>query len=327
MTKAIALLSGGLDSQLAAKIMLDQGIEVIGVNFKSAFFGASPAVTKAGENLNIPIEILDFSQEQLNIVKAPKFGYGKNMNPCIDCHALMFKIAGDYMKKIGADFLITGEVLGQRPKSQMITGLNTVENASGYKGYILRPLSAKLLPLTFPEHKGLVNRELLLDISGRSRIRQMALAEEFDLHDYPSPAGGCKLTEPAYGIRLRKFFQFDENASCEDMAYLKIARHFLIDDNAWLVIGRNKEDNEMLRTLRVEHDYLIASNSHFGPDAILRIKNNAVINALLQKAAAITASYGKGKGEENIIFTITPPHAEKYELKVNSNNFGLTPIQ
>lgn len=327
MTKAIALISGGLDSQLAVKIILEQGIEVIAVNFKSPFFGDSPSVYQAIKNLKIPLEILDFTEKHFQLVKAPKYGYGKNMNPCLDCHALMLNLAGEYMRKIGADFLITGEVLGQRPKSQMITGLNTVENASGFKGYILRPLCAKLLPPTIPEEKGLVNRELLLDISGRSRHRQIALAEEYDLRDYPSPAGGCKLTEPGFSIRLRKFFKYNANVVPDDVKYLKLGRHLVFDD-AWLIIGRDKAENELLRNMHSEKDYLIESNSHFGPDAILHLLDpKSETPHLMSQAASLTAFYGKGKEAQEVVMSITKPNQEKYQLTVKPDNFGKLPLQ
>jgi tRNA U34 2-thiouridine synthase MnmA/TrmU len=239
----------------------------------------------------------------------------------------MLNIAGDYMREIGADFLITGEVLGQRPKSQKITGLNTVENASGYKGYILRPLCAKLLPPTIPEEKGLVNRDLLLDISGRSRHRQMALAEEYDLRDYPSPAGGCKLTEPGFSIRLRKFFKYNSKAVPDDIKYLKLGRH-IVFDNAWLIIGRDKAENELLRTMHSEKDYLIESNSHFGPDALLHVLNPVTENpALISQAAALTAYYGKGKEALEVIMNITKPNQDKFQLTVKPDNFGMLPLQ
>jgi tRNA U34 2-thiouridine synthase MnmA/TrmU len=222
--KAVALFSGGLDSILAVKLIQEQGIEVRGVNFKTPFFGLSKtfAVIK---NIDIDLEIIDITQELLEILRNPKHGFGKNMNPCIDCHSLMFKKAGEYMIKIGASFIISGEVLGERPMSQNRNSLNIIKRESGFEGRILRPLSALLLAETIPEKEGLVDRSKLLDISGRSRKRQMELAAKMGIDDYPSPAGGCKLTEPAFSKRLRDLFTQD-SFSLEDIELLKLGRHF-----------------------------------------------------------------------------------------------------
>ena len=200
--KAVVLFSGGLDSILALKLIQEQGIEVKGVNFKTPFFGLGEAFVIA-KDLDIDLEIIDITEELLKILKNPKYGFGKNMNPCIDCHALMFKKAGEYMNKIGASFILSGEVLGERPMSQNRNSLSIIERESGLEGKILRPLSALLLTETIPEKGGLVDRNKLLDISGRSRKRQMKMADEMGIKDYPSPAGGCKLTEPSFSKRLR----------------------------------------------------------------------------------------------------------------------------
>ncbi|MGB6371043.1 MAG: tRNA 4-thiouridine(8) synthase ThiI, partial [Atribacterota bacterium] len=213
--KAVALFSGGLDSILAVKLIQEQGIEVRGVNFKTPFFVLDKTFA-AIKNLDINLEIIDITEELLKILKKPKYGFGKNMNPCIDCHALMFKKAGEYMNKIGASFILSGEVLGERPMSQNRNSLSIIERESGFEGKILRPLSALLLMETIPEKGGLVDRNKLLDISGRSRKRQMKLADEMGIKDYPSPAGGCKLTEPAFSKRLRDLFT-QESFSLEEI--------------------------------------------------------------------------------------------------------------
>ena len=202
MTRALAMISGGLDSILAAKLIKDQGIEVIGICFKSYFFNEENAI-KMTKQIGIRLEVVDFSEEQFEVVKNPKHGWGKNMNPCIDCHALMMKHSGRLLEEFNADFIITGEVLNQRPMSQNRQALNIVKKESGFSNKILRPLCALNLDPTEMELNGLVDREKLLKISGRSRKPQMELAEKWGIKEYPSPAGGCKLTEPNYSIRLR----------------------------------------------------------------------------------------------------------------------------
>ena len=224
--KAVALFSGGLDSILAVKLIQKQGIEVKGVNFITPFFGVEKTCLTI-KNLDMDLEIIDITQELLKILRNPKHGLGKNMNPCIDCHTLMFKKAGEYMTRIGASFILSGEVLGERPMSQNRNSLSIIERESEFEGRILRPLSALLLAETIPEKKGLVNRNKLLDISGRSRKRQMKLAVEMGIEDYPSPAGGCKLTEPIFARRLGDLFN-QESFSLEETG-LPWVRRILVE--------------------------------------------------------------------------------------------------
>src|SRR5665648_835552 len=228
--KAVALFSGGLDSILAVKLIEEQGIKVKGVNFKTPFFGPDKTFL-AAKSLDMDLEIIDITQELLEILRNPKHGLGKNMNPCIDGHTLMIKKAGEYMAKIGASFILSGEVLGERPMSQNRNSLSIIERESGFEGRILRPLSALLLAETIPEKEGLVDRNKLLNISGRSRKRQMELAIKMEIEDYPSPAGGCKLTEPAFSKRLRDLFT-QGVFSLEDIELLKLGRHFRLSTNA-----------------------------------------------------------------------------------------------
>ena len=200
MTRALAMISGGLDSILAAKLIKEQGIDVIGICFRSYFFSEESA-KKMTKQIDIPLVVVDFSKEHFELVKNPKHGRGKNMNPCIDCHSMMMNYAGELLEKYEADFIITGEVLNQRPMSQNRQALDIVKKESGFKDKILRPLCAKNLQPTEMELNGLVDREKLMKISGRSRKVQMALAEEWGIKEYPSPAGGCRLTEPGYAYR------------------------------------------------------------------------------------------------------------------------------
>ena len=265
--KALVLLSGGLDSMLAVKVLQEQGIEVTGLSFISCFFGAGKAEVAASQ-LGIKLKKVDFKIEHLKMTKNPKYGYGKNANPCIDCHSMMLR----YASKIkGYDFIATGEVLGQRPMSQNKSALATVAKYSGLNDKLLRPLSAKLLPETEIEKKGLVDRNKLLDISGRSRTRQTELATKYNLK-YPSPAGGCLLTDPNFGERLLETFKRWPDCKSEDIELLKHGRIFWANKTL-IVVGRNKEDNEALEKLAKKGDVVIELADVNGPLTIVRISN------------------------------------------------------
>ena len=294
--KAVALFSGGLDSILAVKLIQEQGIEVKGVNFKTPFFGLDKTFLVA-KSLDMDLEIIDITQELLEILRNPKHGLGKNMNPCIDCHTLMFKKAGEYMTKIGASFILSGEVIGERPMSQNRNSLSIIERESGFEGRILRPLSALLLAETIPEKKGLVDRNKLLDISGRSRKRQMELAVKMGIEDYPSPAGGCKLTEPAFSKRLRDLF-IQESFSLEEIELLKLGRHFRLSRNIKLVVGRNKEENEKIKEFFQEGDFLFKAKNLKGPVSLLKGAYR-VNDGFIDKSCQITARYCDRDEEEN----------------------------
>ncbi|MDD4908985.1 MAG: 7-cyano-7-deazaguanine synthase, partial [Candidatus Omnitrophica bacterium] len=238
--KAIALLSGGLDSILAARLILEQGIEVEGVHFTTVFYGdadyeqASGVAQKAAARLGIGLKIFEISENLIEIVKHPRHGYGANMNPCIDCHTLMFAKAGQYMWQSGASFLVTGEVLGERPMSQHKQALKTIEKESELEGLILRPLSAKLLEVTVPERQGWVDRDKLEAIQGRSRKMQMELADKFNITEYPNPAGGCLLTDPMFSGRLRDLIKHKIDFAVYDIRLLKLGRHFRLNGQAKL---------------------------------------------------------------------------------------------
>jgi len=294
--KAVALFSGGLDSILAVKLIQEQGIEVKGVNFKTPFFGLDKTFL-AAKSLDMDLEIIDITQELLEILKNPKHGFGKNMNPCIDCHTLMFKKAGEYMSKIGASFILSGEVLGERPMSQNRNSLNIIERESGFEGRILRPLSALLLAETIPEKGRLVDRNKLLNISGRSRKRQMELAVKMGIEDYPSPAGGCKLTEPAFSKRLRDLF-IQGVFSLENIELLKLGRHFRLSTDIKLVVGRNKEENEKIKEFFQEGDFLFKAKNLKGPVSLLKGACQAN-DGFIDKSCQITARYCDRNEEEN----------------------------
>jgi len=224
--KAVVMLSGGLDSALAVKVLLEQGIHVEAVNFATVFSkrpkaGRESAAKRMADQLGVQLHTIDISKEQLEIVKSPKFGRGSSMNPCIDCHILMVRKAKELMEKVGAHFVATGEVLGQRPMSQHQRALRLVETESGLKGSLLRPLSAKWLKPTVPERDGLVDRSRLLALRGRSRKPQMELAAKFGITGYETPAGGCILTDKSFGRRLRDLLEHDPDAGLDDLELLK----------------------------------------------------------------------------------------------------------
>jgi len=301
--KALVLFSGGLDSILACKILKEQKIEVVPVFFKSYFFGPEIAQKSAKENgLNLRIE--DISKEHLEIVKKPKFGWGTSMNPCLDCHILMLKKAKEIMKKENFDFVATGEVLGERPFSQTRNALAIVERESSLKGYLLRPLSAKLLEPTIPEKKGLIKRGKLFDIQGRSRKRQMALTKKFKIKWYPQPSGGCILTDLEFGKKLRdlleKYPEFDGN----DVETLKLGRHFW-EGNVKIIIGRNHEENLKLEKLKRKGDFIIKMENYPGPTALIRPYQGKVSDEILEKAKGLILKYSKkAKGKRDVKFQI-----------------------
>jgi tRNA-specific 2-thiouridylase len=294
--KAICVFSGGLDSMLAAELIRAQGIDVLGLFFETPFFSANKA-RESAQSMDLPLEVVDITKRHLDMIKHPKHGYGSNMNPCIDCHALMFKIAGEMLEKEGADFILTGEVLGQRPMSQNKKALAQIANESGLGGLLLRPLSAKRLPVTIPEEKGWVKRELLMDFQGRSRKPQMELARTLNIEGYPSPAGGCLLTEKVFSRRLRDLFSSQSNQDLREIELLKLGRHFRISPHAKLVVGRNEGENKKIRTLSGQNDLILISTSVPGPTVLL---SGSFSNASLELAAAITASYSDGEDSKEI---------------------------
>jgi tRNA-specific 2-thiouridylase len=292
--KALALLSGGLDSTLATKLILKQGIDVVAVNFASPFHSCAKdgcGVTEVAKQIGVPLKVVDVGEEYLKMLRKPKHGYGKNMNPCIDCRIFILKKAKKYAQEIGADFIFTGEVLGERPMSQHFSALKLVEEESGLKGKILRPLSAKLLPETVMEKKGLVDREKLLDIRGRSRKPQIKLAEEFNIK-YPSPAGGCLLTCREYASKLRDLFEHKKRCSMADMALLKVGRHFRLGENK-IIVGRNEEENKILTAKKARNDYYFEVPDVGSPITVLQ---GAKTKKAIKTAAALTAFYSDAKG-------------------------------
>ncbi len=324
MSKALGLFSGGLDSTLAALCLKRQSLDVTAVTFVTPFFGSAKA-KKMAQQLDIPLIIENISDIHLDMLKAPRYGYGKNMNPCIDCHAMMFRLAGEIMIERGFDFLFSGEVLGQRPMSQNANALRSVANYSGHPDRILRPLSAKLLPTTPMEQEGLVDRDLLLDIQGRSRKPQEALAREWQLKDFPSSGGGCLLTEIHFSARLRDLFDHQPDCTSNDVELLKIGRQFRLSELSKLTLGRHQKDNEAIRETASAAHIILRTPGLAGP---LGLVSGQPTEQDLQVASAIIASYCKGKEQKKVEvlaetpggeqrFTVTPmPRSEVKALSV-----------
>lgn len=264
MIKAISLFSGGLDSILAVELVRRQNIDVQCLTFTTPFFDPHKARAAAKQN-HWPLIIQDITAEHLEMLKAPRYGYGRNMNPCIDCHTLMLKIAGKKMEETGSSFIITGEVLGQRPMSQNKQSLYTVAKNSGYQDFILRPLSASLLDPIKAEKENLIDRSRLLSIQGRGRKEQIKLAADFGIMDYAPPAGGCLLTDPIFSRRLRDLFAHQGDKNFRDFDLLKYGRHFRVSDDCKIIVGRNHADNEAMKKLVMPDDFIFNMAEFPGP--------------------------------------------------------------
>ncbi|WP_200763130.1 7-cyano-7-deazaguanine synthase [Nitrosophilus alvini] len=304
--RALALFSGGLDSLLAMKLIIEQGIEVIALHFETGFGGAKDAyekqenLRKLTDKIGAKLEIVDVRDEYIQkVLFDPKYGYGKNFNPCIDCHAHMVRVAKALLEKLDAKFIISGEVLGQRPMSQRMDALKIVSEFSDADGLILRPLSAKLLPPTIPETEGWVDREKLLDISGRSRERQMELAKKWGIEDYPSPSGGCLLTDEYFSEKIRDFIKYD-TFEVEDIPILKVGRHFRLPDGAKLVIARNKEENEKIAAIENPKFVKISLPGIVGPLSLLS-KSAGKKDRELAASLALTYSKADKSKEHEVL--------------------------
>ncbi|MCF8131023.1 MAG: tRNA 4-thiouridine(8) synthase ThiI [Deltaproteobacteria bacterium] len=301
--KAISVFSGGLDSMLSAELIRAQGIDVLALFFETPFFTADRAVMSA-RSMNLPFKVVDITQRHLEVVKYPKHGYGGNMNPCIDCHALMFRIAGEMLDSEDAAFIFSGEVMGQRPMSQNKKALALVAKESGLHGLLLRPLSAQCLSPTIPEIEGWVKRDQLLGIQGRSRKPQMNLAAELSLGDYPSPAGGCLLTEKGFSRRLKDLLTSNPEVIVNHLESLKLGRHFRINDHVKIVVGRNKGENEKLKKLAMKDDVILNTVSVPGP-TVLMIGHS--FDEAIDLAVQITLSYSDAQeGEVQEVRVVGP---------------------
>lgn len=303
MARALGLLSGGLDSILACLVLRRAGVEVEAVTFTSPFFGAGKARAAASAHA-IPLAVLEVGEEHLEqVVKRPRYGYGSHLNPCIDCHAYMFRQAGRLMAERGFDFLFSGEVLGQRPMSQNKQALGVVAKHSGQAAHILRPLSALVLEPTALEQAGLVDRSLLLGLSGRGRKPQMSLAFELGVRDYPAPAGGCLLTEPGFSRRLRDLLDHDPAAGVEQVELLKHGRHLRLSPAAKLIVGRNQAENQILEALATAQALPLAAQGVAGP---LGLYFGPPAGPELELAAALVAGYGQAEPSQAVVVRAGP---------------------
>jgi len=292
--KGYVLISGGLDSQLAVRVLQNAGAEVEALCFETPFF-SSQAARKAAAALGVPLTVVDFTEDEVALIENPPHGFGGAMNPCIDCHARMIRRAGARMAEAGFDFVATGEVMGQRPMSQNKQSLAVVARESGLEGRLIRPLSARLLEPTLPETEGLVDRTKLLDISGRSRERQIALAAEFGIVDYPSPAGGCKLTEEGYSRKLRDLLEHEGLHTRRLLELLRVGRHFRLPDGSALIMGRDANENAVLEA-ESARGTLFDCGDLPGPTSLLLDGGKSPADR--EMAQRITLSYAKGHEAE-----------------------------
>ncbi|MCK5594546.1 hypothetical protein KAI19_00025 [bacterium] len=315
--KAVALISGGLDSALSAKIVMEQGIDVYGFTVAHVFSESIKSATssyaeKSADELGITLHSHEASRDFLNIIKYPKYGYGKNMNPCLDCRVHMLIKAGQYMKEIGASFLITGEVLGERPMSQRRDAMNIADRDSGLKGLILRPLSAKLLTPTVPEIKGWIDRDGLFNIQGRSRKHQFMLAKRYEIREFSTPAGGCLLTEPNFARRIKDLTKFKSDFTLNDIELLKIGRHFRLPSGAKVIIGRNERENNKL--LKLAGDKMICIEPQSVPGPVVLLGRNAN-NEDIRIASLLCSTYCKKAGASMSIDMLKNKQCQEIKLE------------
>lgn len=320
--KALALLSGGLDSTLAVKVMLDQGIEVEALNFISPFCnctgknaGCKSEAVRVAAEFKIPIKVMNKGVEYLEIVRNPRHGYGKGMNPCVDCRIFLLRKAREYMAESGADFVFTGEVLGQRPMSQRRDTLRVIERESGLAGLLLRPLSAKHFEPTIPEREGWVDRNRLLSIQGRSRKEQFQLAAELDVKNYPCPAGGCLLTELSFVSKVKDVFAHSAELNLRDFSLLKLGRHFRLSRAAKLIVGRDDGENTLLENAVKPEEATLRWLEGGSPLGVLL--GNVVDDSALETAAKIVLRYTRAESGRECAIKVTMDGNERFMQVVN----------
>lgn len=271
--RCVALFSGGLDSMLSVRLMQEQGVDVEALNFKTTFTCCQDASGRAARELGVRLTVLNTNDDYLDVIKRPQFGYGRGANPCVDCRIYMFQYAWEYANQTGASFVVSGEVVGQRPMSQKRRDLDTISHHSGLADRLLRPLSAKVLPPTLPELQGMVDRSKLYGFVGRSRKGLIKLARQFGFKDIPSPSTGCALTEPRFSKKVHDLIQLDPNSARWDFELLKLGRHFRLDRQVKVIIGRNAFDNDQLMYMHEREDAQQSVRMHphnfAGPDGLL----------------------------------------------------------
>jgi tRNA-uridine 2-sulfurtransferase len=309
--RAISLLSGGLDSLLASRIILDLNVEVVGLHFTSPLCNTirnddGNRAIRAGRELGIRVIVRDKGEAYLNVIRNPKYGYGKNMNPCIDCRIYMLHLTREIVAEEDASFVVTGEVLGQRPMSQRKATMDIIERESGLTGLIMRPLSAKLFPPTLPERDGVIDRDKLLDVSGRSRHRQYELTNNYGLKEFSRPGGGCLLTDPIFSHKIRDFFENDPASEMRDIGLLRIGRHFRFRERRF-VFGRNKEENDYLESFCSPPYTSFKPKGFRGPSGLVKGDMDEVA---LEFVAAVLTSYGRESGRP-VVFEVHNGHTRE----------------
>lgn len=321
----IALFSGGLDSALAILLILKQNIRVTALTFMTHFgcditdkSSCSNDPFPMAEKFGFTVKMVHLGNKFVEIVKNPKYGHGRNMNPCIDCRILMLREAKQFMKIVGADFIFTGEVLGQRPMSQHRPQFSIILRESGLRGKLVRPLSAKLLEPTEPELSGLLNRDQLEGISGRSRKRQLELAARFGLEDFPNPAGGCLLTDPNYSRRLRDLLSHTDQVNFDDLNLLRVGRHFRIDPDTKVIVGRHQEENIKISRYRQPTDWIFEVKETGSPLVLLK---GEMTEPNIRIAAAITARYCdmKNSGAVEVTYYLDDQQSGKITIAPESD--------
>lgn len=291
MLKAVGLMSGVLDSALAAKVVQSLGGEVFGIHFVLPWYTrANDSVQKTADQIGIPLKVVRFDEDFLNLVKNPQHGYGSAMNPCVDCKIYQLRKAKAYMEEIGADFVFTGEVLGQRPMSQLTHSLKTIEMQSGLDGYLLRPLSAKLLPPTLVEQQGKIDREKLFAFSGRGRSELLALGREHGILDFIPTGGGCLLTDKNFENRLKDIFKYGFQ-DLNEIVLLSSGRHFRVSPAHKIIAGRDDPENAKILYYANDTDLVFRFPEHPGPTVILTGKDPDP--ATIATAAAIVRRFSK----------------------------------
>lgn len=319
--KTIGLLSGGLDSTLATRIMKKLGFEVMVLNFSSPFctcthagHGCKNEAKRLADELGMPARVEFMGKEYIDLVRNPKFGYGKNMNPCVDCRIMIFKRARQVMEEEGAAFIFTGEVLGQRGMSQKRDRMLLIEREAGLSGLVVRPLSAKLLPPTIPEKEGIIDRDKMLDIHGRSRKEQIRVArDEFGMTENLCSSGGCLLTDPSFSKRMKDLLDNDDTAGVKDARLLRVGRHFRVSDELKLIVGRDQDENEKLQKMAAPDDFIFFPAEARGP---LVVAKGKLSGETLPMVGAITARYCDRENGESV--------AIKYQRKSDEHVFKIS---
>jgi tRNA-specific 2-thiouridylase len=321
--KALVLFSGGLDSILTIKLLQEPGARVEAINFVTPLSAGQDYVDSIARKFRMKVHKVKVDSAYLSMIRKPKHGYGANMNPCLDCKIYMLRRAATFAKKRGFDFLATGEVAGERPFSQQRGMLFLIEKEAGLEGKVVRPLSGKLLPPTQAEKKGLIKRENLLAISGRNRKPQLELAKKFGIKDFPTPGGGCLLTDPGFARKLRDSLKHSRSLSWDDIELLKLGRHFRLGKGKIIVGRRHKENISLKKLARKQKLAWMEVRGHMGPVTVVQGKSKI----LVRKAASLTVRYSDApkdsavkvevhKGAKTAIVAQAMPENEAEKLRV-----------